>query len=93
MESTVFSTAPCDSIQNHFLSPCIQKGGNKGGILIVIINTQENLEEIPFMPMVLCKENCKLTIVLFGSHMYFYISVHSRCFFRYSPNYGVEKSL
>lgn len=62
----------------------LRRGGNKGGILIFIINAQENLEEIPFMPLALCKENpANSEVILFSSNMYLYIYVYSRCFSRY----------
>lgn len=69
----------------------LRRGGNKGGILIFIINTQENLEEIPFMPLALCKENpANSKVILFSSYIYLYIYVHSRCFFRYLTDVSAE---
>lgn len=69
----------------------LRRGGSKGGILIFIINTQENLEEIPFMPQALCKENpASSKVILFSSYIYMFIYVLSRCFFKYLSDVSAE---
>lgn len=52
----------------------LRRGGSKGGILIFIINTQENLEEIPSMPLALCKKTpASSEVILFSSYIYVHL--------------------